>query len=94
MDIQENVPLAPYTTMGLGGRARFFARGADLNALRRALAWAAGRDLPVLVLGGGSNLVLPDEGYDGLVLHVALRGVSFVPRQWHMEIRAAAGESC
>ena len=92
MDVQENVPLAPYTTMGLGGQARFFARGADVESLRRALQWAARRDLPVLVLGGGSNLVLPDEGYGGLVLQVDLRGVSFVPRQGDMEVRAAAGE--
>lgn len=93
MEVQENVELAPYTTMGLGGQARFFARGADLDSLRRALEWATERRLPVLVLGGGSNLVLPDEGYDGLVLQVALRGVSFVPRQGHMEVRAAAGET-
>src|SRR5215212_5828424 len=54
LSLQENVPLAPLTTIGIGGPARFFFRATSVDELREALAWAAGRSLPVFILGGGS----------------------------------------
>jgi UDP-N-acetylmuramate dehydrogenase len=92
MEIHQNVPLAPYTTMGLGGKARFFARGTDIDSLCQYLEWATAQKIEVLVLGGGSNLLLPDEGFDGLALQIGLKGIHFVPRQGSMEVHAAAGE--
>jgi UDP-N-acetylmuramate dehydrogenase len=73
--IQENVSLAPLTTIGIGGPARFFMRATSVDDVREGLAWARERKLPLFVLGGGSNLLIADEGFDGLVLHVDLRGV-------------------
>ena len=78
-ELLENVPLAPLTTIGLGGPARFFARVRSSAGLVRALRWAAERDLPVQVLGGGSNTVFADEGFAGLVLHIVSRGIAFRP---------------
>jgi UDP-N-acetylenolpyruvoylglucosamine reductase len=69
--IEENVPLSRYTTLGTGGPARWFAKPQKLDDLREALAWAAGRGIPVSVVGLGSNLLVADEGVEGLVLRLA-----------------------
>jgi UDP-N-acetylmuramate dehydrogenase len=78
MQITENESLAPYTTLGIGGPARWFAEATSEDEIVEAAEWACGRGLPLFVLGGGSNLVVADAGFDGLVLHIALRGVSTV----------------
>src|SRR5688572_30222820 len=89
---RENVPLAPFTTLGVGGPARFYVRVDDAGALARALDWADGRGVPVLVRGGGSNVVLSDDGYPGLAVHLAMRGVAARPSGDAMDVTAAAGE--
>ena len=86
------VPLAPLTTLGVGGAARWFARAASAADVAAAQAWADARRLPLFVLGGGSNLVVADEGFDGLVLQVALSGVSTTQRDGDSLVRAGAGE--
>lgn len=73
--LRERVPLAPLTTIGIGGPARWFVEAKSAEEVEQALSWAAGRGLPLFVLGGGSNLVIADEGFPGLVLRVAIRGV-------------------
>jgi UDP-N-acetylmuramate dehydrogenase len=76
MLIEENKPLAPFTTFGIGGPARWFVEAASEEEIAEAAAWAAERGVPLFVLGGGSNLLVADAGFDGLVLRVALRGIS------------------
>ena len=74
--VRENIPLAPYTTFGVGGPARYFLEAEDELDVREAFSWAAEElKLPLFVLGGGSNLLVSDKGFDGLVLRMALRGV-------------------
>ena len=68
MTIDEQVPLARFTTIGIGGPARAFARPRSLAELREALAWAREQGLPVATVGLGSNLLVADDGFDGLVL--------------------------
>lgn len=68
LDLHAAVPLAPLTTLEVGGPARLLARVADPAALRAALAVAARERLPVIVLGEGSNVLVADEGFPGLVL--------------------------
>jgi UDP-N-acetylmuramate dehydrogenase len=93
MDIQERVPLAPLTTIGIGGPARFFFRARNVDEISDALAWARGRDLAVFILGGGSNLLISDAGFDGLVIHVDLRGITVeVNEGAHAIVKVAAGE--
>ena len=75
MILQENVPLAPLTTLKVGGLARFFVEADSAEAVREAIAFARSRDLPIFVLGGGSNLVIADAGWPGLVLKIAVAGV-------------------
>jgi UDP-N-acetylmuramate dehydrogenase len=72
MNIERDVPLAPRTTLGLGGPAKRFVRVQSVVDLRDALA----SEPNVLVLGGGSNLVVGDGGFDGLVAHIAIRGIA------------------
>jgi UDP-N-acetylmuramate dehydrogenase len=73
---RERVELAPWTTLELGGPARYFAEATDEATVADALRWARGRELTVTVLGGGSNVVVADAGVRGLVLRMALREVS------------------
>ena len=75
MLIEENLPLAPYTTFGVGGPARWFIQASCEEEIVAAVAWTQERKVPLFVLGGGSNLLVSDAGFDGLVLRVGLRGV-------------------
>ena len=68
--------LADYTTVRLGGPARGFVRASTEEELIEAVRAADASGEPVLILGGGSNLVVADEGFDGTVIQVATRGVS------------------
>lgn len=92
LPIEERVPLAPLTTLGLGGDARWFVRAESEAVLIAALRWARERFLKVALLGGGSNLVVSDAGFDGLVIAIALRGVHSTVRGASVRIDAAAGE--
>jgi UDP-N-acetylmuramate dehydrogenase len=71
VNVEEGVLLSRFTTVGIGGRARAFARPETLADLETALAWAAERGLPVATVGLGSNLLVADDGFDGLVLRLA-----------------------
>jgi UDP-N-acetylenolpyruvoylglucosamine reductase len=71
MTIEEQVPLSRFTTLGTGGPARWFAKPTTVEELAEALEWASERELPVAVVGLGSNLLVADDGVDGLVLKLA-----------------------
>jgi len=95
MQLQENIPLAPLTTFGLGGPARFFVEAASAADVREAVAFASSKALPLFVLGGGSNLVVSDSGWPGLVLKVAIAGIERRPGEEDGKavFDAGAGES-
>ena len=88
MHIEENRPLAPFTTLGIGGPARWFAEAASEVEIAEAARWAQQRGVALFVLGGGSNLLISDAGFDGLALHIALKGIE----QQRDLFRAGAGE--
>lgn len=88
----EHVSLAIHCTLRVGGAARFFVEAANEADVLEAVEWARDRALPVHVLGGGSNLVVADDGVDGLVLKIALRGVTVREAAGAVEVTAAAGE--
>jgi len=75
MLLQENVALAPLTTFKIGGPARYFVEAASAGEVQEGVAFARARELPLLVLGGGSNLLVADAGWPGLVLKVAIAGI-------------------
>lgn len=92
MLIEENKPLAPFTTFGIGGPARWFAQAASEDDIAEAVAWARAHSVPLFVLGGGSNLLVSDAGFSGLVLHIALHGITLVHQADAALYRVAAGE--
>nr|WP_269084166.1 UDP-N-acetylmuramate dehydrogenase [Sorangium cellulosum] len=93
--------MAPLTTLGVGGPARFFVEAADEAAVVEAFRFAEARGVPLFVLGGGSNLLVADRGVDALVLRVRVRGVELAGggdaagdggRGPRVLVRAGAGE--
>ncbi|MDH3497334.1 MAG: UDP-N-acetylmuramate dehydrogenase [Gemmatimonadota bacterium] len=91
--IREHVPLAPLTTLKLGGPARYIVDGATADDARAALDFARALALPLLVLGGGSNVVLPDAGFPGVVLHMTADDLAFASAGDAVEVTAGAGLS-
>ena len=90
---EKNVPLAPLTTLGIGGPAKFFLRAESVDDVREALAVASERALPLLVLAGGSNVLIPDDGFAGVVVHMDLRGITIESEDAESVIvNVAAGE--
>ncbi len=88
MEFREQISLAPFTTFQIGGPARWFAEATTEADIEAAVDFAQERGLRLFVLGGGSNLLVSDAGFDGLVLHIALHGVNH-----HGDtLSAAAGE--
>lgn len=85
---RRDAPLAPLTTLGLGGPARRLVTVYDEASLLALLR----EDPPALVLGGGSNVVLPDDGVDGTVLRVALHGLSAATVGERVHVTVGAGE--
>ncbi len=75
MLLQENVALAPLTTIKVGGAARYFVEAKTVREVQEAVTFAQPRNLPLFVLGGGSNLVVADAGWPGLILKVAIPGI-------------------
>lgn len=75
MLVQEDIPLAPLTTLKIGGPARFLVEARNIGEVQEAVIFARSGDLPLFVLGGGSNLVVADSGWPGLVLKVAIQGI-------------------
>jgi UDP-N-acetylmuramate dehydrogenase len=76
LKIQNNVPLAPFTTLGVGGAARYFVRAESEDVVRAAIEYADSNEFPLFVLGGGSNVLIADQGFDGLVLQIAIGGIN------------------
>jgi UDP-N-acetylmuramate dehydrogenase len=92
MVITENVPLAPLTTLKVGGAARYFIEATSTAEVSQAVEFSKSADLPLFILGGGSNLVISDAGWPGLVLKVGITGINH--RHGHDEVifEAGAGE--
>ena len=92
MLVTENVPLAPLTTLKVGGPARYFVEAMTIAEVSEAVQFSQSRSLPLFVLGGGSNLVISDAGWPGLVLKIGITGINH--RHGHDEVvfEAGAGE--
>ncbi len=91
--IQEMIALAPLTTLQVGGAARFFVEAQNESQVLSAFYWARKKGLPIFFLGGGSNLLISDAGFNGLVVRIALRGVEIAPDKNKTLFTAQAGEN-
>ncbi len=93
MDFQTNYPLSELTTFRIGGPASFYAHVANLNELKEALDFAQQKNLSVLVLGGGSNVLISDQGFVGLVIQINFKGIEKVSEDKDsVMLKVAAGE--
>ncbi len=92
MQVLEQIPLAPYTTFGIGGPARWFMEASTEDDVLQAVQFARERDVPLFVLGGGSNLLVSDAGFPGAVLHVGLKGIEQQSSEGVTRFSIAAGE--
>lgn len=90
---QEQIPLAPYTTLQVGGAARYFLEAVNEGQVEEAVIFASQQSLPLFVLGGGSNLLVSDAGFAGVVLHVAIRGIQEDRKGDGVLLEVGAGES-
>jgi UDP-N-acetylmuramate dehydrogenase len=88
MHLKEKQPLAPFTTFDIGGPARWFVEAESEGDIVEAAQWAREHGVELFVLGGGSNLLVSDAGFNGLVIHVCLKGIE---RQDEL-FRCGAGE--
>lgn len=95
MNLLENVPLAAHTTFALGGVARFFCVVSSVDDLHKAVEYATQKKIPFFVLGGGSNILVNEAGFPGLVIKMDIKGMVFNThtREGEVYVTAGAGES-
>jgi UDP-N-acetylmuramate dehydrogenase len=92
MQVSEQVSLAPYTTFGIGGPARWFVEASTEDEVLEAVQFARAQDAPLFVLGGGSNLLVSDAGFPGVVLHIGIKGIEQHSHEDTTKFSVAAGE--
>ncbi len=94
IDIHTNIPLKNYTTMKLGGPARFMAEVRTIEELTELCKVARAKQLPIVVIGGGSNIIANDDGFAGLVIRIRLPGFDIISDDLNTtSIKVGAGES-
>jgi UDP-N-acetylmuramate dehydrogenase len=92
MEIKESVPLSEFTTLAVGGTAEYFIAITSQSEVVEAIQFARSRSLPILVLGGGSNILVSDEGFRGVVIYNKLRGISEESQGSRTILKVASGE--
>lgn len=92
LKILENQQLAPYTTFKIGGPARYFCVVKNEPELKEAALFAKSRHLPILILGGGSNMLVSDTGFEGLAIVVDFKGWEAQDKKDHIILKVEAGE--
>ncbi|MBU41758.1 MAG: UDP-N-acetylenolpyruvoylglucosamine reductase [Spirochaetaceae bacterium] len=76
--IESQRELAPLTTLRLGGDARYFLKASSVEDILHGLSFAREKKIPLYTLGGGSNTIFSDQGFPGLVMHIATRGIETI----------------
>ena len=89
MEIEQDIPLKQFNTFKVGGNADYFCKVSSINELKQAVDFGRQNSLPVFVLGGGSNILISDSGFNGLVIKIEIKGVIFDDEK----IIAGAGEN-
>lgn len=93
MKIKENVILAAYTTFKIGGPARYFCEVASGDDLKSALQFSKENNLSIFVLGSGSNILVSDKGFNGLVIKISIKGLVFKDEKNYAILSVGAGEN-
>ncbi|MBX4197929.1 UDP-N-acetylmuramate dehydrogenase [Candidatus Parcubacteria bacterium] len=94
MQPQEHILLKDFTTFRIGGPARYFVAVKNTEELREAIQFAHSKQLPIFVLGGGSNVLISDKGFPGLVIKIEIKGIEYKEREGEdVEVIVGAGEN-
>lgn len=93
MEIVQSVPLGPRTTFGIGGDARYFCVAKSERDIIEAIKFAQEKGVPLFVLGGGSNVLVSDAGFAGLVVKMEIGGMNFAETDKGVWVDVGAGES-
>lgn len=92
MNIQENISLKPYNTFQIDKKARFFIEVESVHEIKETLQYAREQNLPVLILGGGSNVLLTKDVF-ALVIKISIKGIEVLKEDdSHVWVKAGAGE--
>ncbi|MDO8483117.1 MAG: UDP-N-acetylmuramate dehydrogenase [bacterium] len=91
--MEEHIPLSEHTTFKIGGNARYFFRAKTLEEVREALGFARENALPFFVLGGGSNLLVGENGFSGVIIKNEISGLSFKEDSGDVLVTAGSGEN-
>src|SRR5262245_30741490 len=91
MKLQENVSLQKYSTLVIGGPARYCVEALDAATVQEAVRWSREQNLPLFVLGGGSNILISDSGFPGLVLQISIRGIEGNEENGNVIVTASSG---
>lgn len=92
LEVKEHIILSHYTTLQLGGAAKYFCTCSSIDGIQEALAFAKQKNLRTHILAGGSNTIFSDEGFNGLVIKIALTGISIADDGADVLVTAKAGE--
>jgi len=93
LKFKENITLAPLTTFNIGGLARYFVAVGNEAEVRKAVKFAHEKDIPIFVLAGGSNILVSDKGFPGLVIHNKISGFKIERRGDKTVVRVGSGEN-
>src|SRR3989338_5657687 len=93
LEIIENCSLKKLTTFKIGGAAKYFTAVKTDNEATEAIEFANQKNLPIFVLGGGSNILVNDDGFPGLVIHNKIKGMENQPYNGLVIVSAGAGEN-
>ena len=91
-DFKKNIPLAPYTSLRIGGPAEYFFEAKNKDALREALLLAKKENIPITILGGGQNVLIRDKGIRGLVIAMRMKHITIEDKKVYAEAGAVIGE--
>jgi len=91
LKIKKNIPLSDLTTFRVGGYAKFFVEVKDKNELIKSVKFANKNSLPIFILGGGSDILISDKGFGGLVLRFVGKSMEFVSGNAHVNVTASSG---
>ena len=89
--ITKNLPLAPLTTFKIGGLAKYFLKVSNQTELIETIKWAKNKKISYFILGGGSNILISDQGFDGLVIKLDFNKIKILPSQSRNRVRVLVG---
>lgn len=92
MEIKQNISLAPYTTFHIGGNARYFCEAKTVSEIQEAIEFAKQKNLSIFILGEGSNILVSDLGFDGMIIHPWLKRFDIVDGHDSVLLTLGAGE--